>query len=90
MGVWIGTMGIKGGVQWWYKKEPVFWLPAGTFPYWVEWIVAFPRAPKGSILGGKLSDCREREYDGVWDVRQPCNRVCGGAREGYRCRKEGS
>jgi tail-anchored protein insertion receptor len=47
MTVWLGTTGIKGGVQWWYKKEPVFWLPAGTFPYWVEYIVAFPKAPKG-------------------------------------------
>jgi hypothetical protein len=50
MGVWIGTMGVKGGVQWWYKKEPVFWLPAGTFPYWVEYIVAFPKAPKGMFI----------------------------------------
>jgi tail-anchored protein insertion receptor len=45
--VWIGTTGVKGGVQWWYSKEPVFWLPAGTFPGWVEWILAFPKAPRG-------------------------------------------
>jgi tail-anchored protein insertion receptor len=47
IGIWVGTTGFKGGVQWWYKKEPVLWLPAGTFPPWVEWILAFPKAPKG-------------------------------------------
>src|SRR5947207_15688000 len=45
MMVWLGTTGVKGFVQWWYKKEPVFWLLAGTFSYWVEYIVAFPKAP---------------------------------------------
>ena len=55
MGVWVGTMGVKGGIQWWYKKEPVFWLPAGTFPSWVECIVAFPKAPKGISLQACLT-----------------------------------
>jgi tail-anchored protein insertion receptor len=55
IGVWLGTTGVKGGVQWWYSKEPVFWLPAGTFPVWVEWIVAFPKAPKGI--------CRREKFD---------------------------
>jgi len=49
-GIWVGTSGIKGGVQWWYNKEPVLWLPAGTFPAWVEWVLAFPKAPKGMII----------------------------------------
>ena len=68
--VWIGTNGVKGGVQWWYKKEPVFWLPAGTFPYWVEYIAAFPKAPMGiiSTLRGMTDLCRECEYDDVWDM----------------------
>lgn len=68
MTVWLGTTGVKGGVQWWYKKEPVFWLPAGTFPYWVEYIVAFPKAPKGIQKKFVELMVRECEYDGVWDV----------------------
>lgn len=27
----------------------MFWLPEGLFPGWVEWFLAFPRAPRGSI-----------------------------------------
>lgn len=27
----------------------MFWLPAGWVPYYVEWILSFPRAPVGSV-----------------------------------------
>lgn len=27
----------------------MFWLPGGWVPYYVEWILSFPRAPLGSI-----------------------------------------
>jgi len=43
----LGTTGVKGAVQWWFSREPVFWLPVGTFPGWVEWVVSFPKAPTG-------------------------------------------
>lgn len=33
----------------WYGKVPMFWLPHGWFPYWVEWILSFPRSPIGSV-----------------------------------------
>jgi hypothetical protein len=33
----------------WYSKQAMFWLPKGWFPYYVEWILSFPRAPLGSI-----------------------------------------
>lgn len=33
----------------WYAKQPMFWLPYGWFPYYVEWILSFPRAPIGSV-----------------------------------------
>jgi hypothetical protein len=33
----------------WYSKQPIFWLPKGWFPYYVEWVLSFPRAPLGSI-----------------------------------------
>ncbi|KAI0974959.1 CHD5 domain-containing protein [Xylaria arbuscula] len=46
---WCGTSGIKFILPWIYGKEPMFWLPSGWFPYYVEWILSFPRAPLGSI-----------------------------------------
>jgi hypothetical protein len=27
----------------------MFWMPAGWLPYYVEWILSFPRAPLGSV-----------------------------------------
>lgn len=27
----------------------MFWLPKGWFPYYVEWVLSFPRAPLGSV-----------------------------------------
>lgn len=27
----------------------MFWIPAGWVPYYVEWILSFPRAPVGSV-----------------------------------------
>lgn len=46
---WSATSGVKFILPWIYGKEPMFWLPSGWFPYYVEWILSFPRAPLGSI-----------------------------------------
>ena len=46
---WISTTGLKMFLQFWYSKTPVFALPEGWFPYYVEWILSFPRAPLGSV-----------------------------------------
>jgi len=27
----------------------MFWLPKAWFPYYVEWVLSFPRAPLGSV-----------------------------------------
>lgn len=27
----------------------MFWLPHGWFPAYAEWLLAFPRAPRGSV-----------------------------------------
>lgn len=40
---------MKIFLPFWYSKQPMFWLPKGWFPYYVEWILSFPRAPRGSI-----------------------------------------
>jgi hypothetical protein len=36
-------------IQFWYAKEPMFWLPHGRIPYYGEWLLSCPRAPLGSI-----------------------------------------
>lgn len=46
---WLGTQGLRFVLQFWFSKSPMFWLPAGWVPYYVEWILSFPRAPLGSI-----------------------------------------
>jgi len=46
---WIGTTGLRLLLQFWYSKKPLFWIPQGWLPYYVEWLLAFPRAPTGSV-----------------------------------------
>ncbi|KAI1368943.1 CHD5-like protein-domain-containing protein [Xylaria arbuscula] len=46
---WCATSGVKFIMPWIYGTEPMFWLPSGWFPYYVEWVLSFPRAPLGSI-----------------------------------------
>lgn len=46
---WTATSGVKFVLPFWYAKQPMFWLPKGWFPYYVEWVLSFPRAPLGSI-----------------------------------------
>lgn len=36
-------------LQFWFTKQPMFWLPHGFVPYYGEWILSFPRAPLGSV-----------------------------------------
>ncbi|KAG7294331.1 GET complex subunit get1 [Staphylotrichum longicolle] len=45
----ISTRGVQWVLPWWYGKEPIFWLPYGWFPYYIEWFASFPRAPLGSV-----------------------------------------
>ncbi|KAI0479264.1 CHD5-like protein-domain-containing protein [Xylariaceae sp. FL0804] len=46
---WTSTSGVKFILPWIYGKQPMFWLPVGWFPYYVEWVLSFPRAPLGSV-----------------------------------------
>ncbi|KAI9829040.1 MAG: GET complex subunit get1 [Thelocarpon impressellum] len=46
---WASTNGLRFVLQFWYAKEPLFWLPQGWLPRYAEWLLAFPRAPTGSI-----------------------------------------
>jgi hypothetical protein len=45
----ISTRGVQWLLPMWYGREPMFWLPYGWFPYYVEWFASFPRAPLGSV-----------------------------------------
>lgn len=46
---WVSTSGLKLFLQFRYNSTPVFALPPGWFPYYVEWVLAFPKAPMGSV-----------------------------------------
>lgn len=46
---WLGTNGLRALLQFWYQKEPMFWMPKRWVPIYIEWILSFPRAPIGSI-----------------------------------------
>lgn len=40
---------MRIGLQFWCAKRPLFWIPGGWVPWYVEWLLAFPRAPRGSV-----------------------------------------
>lgn len=46
---WLGTQGLQFICNFWFGKDPMFWLPQGWVPYAVEWGLSFPRAPLGSV-----------------------------------------
>ncbi|ESZ97084.1 hypothetical protein SBOR_2514 [Sclerotinia borealis F-4128] len=46
---WLGTNGLRMLLQFWFSRQAMFWLPKGSFPYYAEWLLSFPRAPLGSI-----------------------------------------
>ncbi|GAM82809.1 hypothetical protein ANO11243_007950 [Dothideomycetidae sp. 11243] len=46
---WAGTTGLRFVLQFWFSKRPMFWIPNGWVPAYVEWVLAFPRAPTGSV-----------------------------------------
>ncbi|KAL1627639.1 GET complex subunit get1 [Neofusicoccum ribis] len=46
---WLATNGLRFFLQLWYSKQSLFWIPQGWFPGYVEWVLAFPKAPTGSV-----------------------------------------
>lgn len=46
---WLLTTGMRAAVQIYYIKQPVFYIPHGWVPGYFELLLAFPRAPKGSV-----------------------------------------
>lgn len=45
----LSTNGLRFFLQIWYAKRPIFWIPKGLVPVYIEWLLAFPRAPTGSV-----------------------------------------
>ncbi|EFW98539.1 chd5 domain containing protein [Grosmannia clavigera kw1407] len=43
------TRGLQYFLPFWFARAPMFWLPHGWFPGYAEWLLAFPRAPRGSV-----------------------------------------
>lgn len=41
------TTGAQFLLSWWFRKQPIFWLPEGWVPYPVAWLLSFPSAPIG-------------------------------------------
>jgi len=46
---WLSTNGFKLYVQWTFTRQPMYWLPKGWIPWYGEWLLSFPRAPRGSV-----------------------------------------
>ncbi|KAJ9642496.1 GET complex subunit get1 [Coniosporium apollinis] len=46
---WLSTNGLRLFLQFWYARQALFWIPKGWLPGYMEWILAFPRAPRGSV-----------------------------------------
>jgi len=46
---WTCTTGLRFALQFWHAKTPVFTYPRGWFPWYVEWILGFPRCPYGGV-----------------------------------------
>jgi hypothetical protein len=46
---WVSTNGLRLFVQIWFRRIPMFWIPEGWVPGYVEWILSFPKAPRGSV-----------------------------------------
>ncbi|MDI1487207.1 MAG: GET complex subunit get1 [Ramalina farinacea] len=46
---YISTTGLRFLLQFWYAKAAMFWIPQGWVPWYVEWMLSFPRAPMGSV-----------------------------------------
>lgn len=46
---WISTSGLRLAIQFWHSKTPVYTYPRGWLPWYVEWILGFPRCPSGGV-----------------------------------------
>ncbi len=46
---YLSTNGLRLLIQFYYAKTPMFWIPKGWVPNYAAFLLAFPRAPRGSV-----------------------------------------
>ncbi|KAF2480183.1 CHD5-like protein-domain-containing protein [Neohortaea acidophila] len=97
----LGTQGLNFGCNFYFGKQAMFWLPSGWFPYPVEWVLSFPRAPLGAvsinvwgIACASVIGLLKEGVVGVWGLRsaegkQGAVKVPAGAGTGVKGEGEG-
>ncbi|KAK5213636.1 GET complex subunit get1 [Exophiala xenobiotica] len=65
---WLCTSGLRFGLQFWHAKTPVFTYPRGWFPWYIEWLLGFPRCPYGGVSINVWSMACGTVIALVWDV----------------------
>ncbi|KIW55699.1 hypothetical protein PV05_04429 [Exophiala xenobiotica] len=65
---WLCTSGLRFGLQFWHAKTPVFTYPRGWFPWYIEWLLGFPRCPYGGVSINVWSMACATVIALVWDV----------------------
>lgn len=90
---WLSTQGLNFLTNFWFSKQPMFWVPRGWVPYPVEWVLSFPRAPVGSvsvniwgIACATAVGLVAEGVVGVWSLRS--GRVESGPRKGEKISME--
>jgi hypothetical protein len=76
--LWLLTTGLQLAVGWWYRKQPVFFLPQGWLGP-LGWWLALPFAPAGTSFFLVLHDTipSVQQDFAIWPSyeRPPCHRV---------------
>ncbi|WVN86188.1 uncharacterized protein L203_101349 [Cryptococcus depauperatus CBS 7841] len=68
--IWLLTTGAQFFLVWWYRKQPVFWLPEGWVPYPVAWVLSFPNAPIGAVSAGTWCAVCKRVLQSLQEIAQ--------------------
>ncbi|EXJ90548.1 hypothetical protein A1O1_03651 [Capronia coronata CBS 617.96] len=65
---WTCTSGLRFALQFWHAKTPVFTYPRGWFPWYIEWVLGFPRCPYGGVSINVWSVACGTVIALVWEV----------------------
>ncbi|EXJ81004.1 hypothetical protein A1O3_07292 [Capronia epimyces CBS 606.96] len=65
---WTCTSGLRFALQFWHAKTPVFTYPRGWFPWYIEWLLGFPRCPYGGVSINVWTVACATVIALVWDV----------------------
>lgn len=48
--LYVSTSGLQWAIVWWYRREPVFWMPAGWIPRGFDRWLSFGGGPRGGCI----------------------------------------